>query len=271
MKELKEYIEDVCGGFAKLNSITKYPSIPVYHEMGDRGRLTEKRVDMGEGPWTVTEKVDGTNARIILTPKGWVIGSREELLCAQGDLVGNPALGIVQALRDYADKLDDEFTFPDRIRVFYQEVYGGRTSQAARCYTADKDVFGAMVFDVAELFEGKVQSLAAMDRSSISLLRDRDRDRFRVMEAEVGTREWMSLPLGLNSIHPVQVDRLPGDFDDTWNWMLEQVRAIGAVDSFAIKKDQIEGFVVRSADGSRISKLRFQDYRRTRKALEKAA
>ncbi|WP_458689940.1 hypothetical protein [Nocardia tengchongensis] len=35
----------------------------------------------------------------------WLLGSREELLCAKGDLIGNPAQGIVAALREFADGL----------------------------------------------------------------------------------------------------------------------------------------------------------------------
>lgn len=58
------------------------------------------------GPVTLTEKVDGTNSRIIVLPDGsYLIGSREELLYARGDLIGNPALGIVDALRDVAENL----------------------------------------------------------------------------------------------------------------------------------------------------------------------
>ncbi|MFI7515873.1 hypothetical protein ACIBVK_20520 [Micromonospora echinofusca] len=58
------------------------------------------------GPVTLTEKVDGTNARIVGLPGGaYLIGSREELLYARGDLIGNPALGIVDALRDVAERL----------------------------------------------------------------------------------------------------------------------------------------------------------------------
>ncbi len=31
----------------------------------------------------------------MLPDASYLLGSREELLCAQGDLIGNPALGIV--------------------------------------------------------------------------------------------------------------------------------------------------------------------------------
>src|SRR5436853_86817 len=69
----------------KLNSMTKYGSIPTYHEIGDRGMLQPERVVL-EGRVRGTEKVDGTNSRVILLPTpgvgqgdsapGYLIGSR---------------------------------------------------------------------------------------------------------------------------------------------------------------------------------------------------
>jgi len=61
----------------------------------------------------VTEKVDGCNGRIIILPDGYLIGSREELLHASGDLIFNSDCGIVETLRPVADK-----TFKDA----YQQV-----------------------------------------------------------------------------------------------------------------------------------------------------
>ncbi|WP_236142941.1 RNA ligase family protein [Nostoc sp. CMAA1605] len=89
----------------KLNSLTKYPSIPTYHALGEKGKLLEETVTF-DGEVILTEKVDGTNSRIILLPDGnYVLGSREELLFAKGDLIGNPALGIVNSLKGVADLL----------------------------------------------------------------------------------------------------------------------------------------------------------------------
>lgn len=90
---------------SKLNSMTKYPSIPTYHTLGEKGALLEETVPF-EGEIVLTEKVDGTNSRIILLPDGtFILGSREELLFAKGDLIGNPALGIVEALKAVASTL----------------------------------------------------------------------------------------------------------------------------------------------------------------------
>src|SRR3954470_23466594 len=62
-----------------VNSVTKYPSIPTYHELDPRnGGLLDTCVSF-DGTVIGTEKVDGTNSRIILLPDGaWLLGSREE-------------------------------------------------------------------------------------------------------------------------------------------------------------------------------------------------
>jgi hypothetical protein len=108
----------------QLNSATKYPSIPTYH-LTERGELTAERVAF-PGPVLVTEKVDGTNARIILTPDGeFVIGSRENLLAARGDLIGDPAMGIVEHLRATAETF---VAARSQVTVFYGELYGAKIS-----------------------------------------------------------------------------------------------------------------------------------------------
>ncbi|MCU1617221.1 MAG: hypothetical protein JWO98_4761, partial [Frankiales bacterium] len=53
---------------AALNSATKYPSIPTYHELDPKnGGLLEIPTAF-EGDVVLTEKVDGTNGRIVLLP-----------------------------------------------------------------------------------------------------------------------------------------------------------------------------------------------------------
>jgi len=74
----------------KLNSLTRYPSIPTDHVMGEKGRLTDElSEDFSGEPVYATEKVDGTNSRIVFTPDGsYLIGSREEFLHAKGKAEG---------------------------------------------------------------------------------------------------------------------------------------------------------------------------------------
>jgi hypothetical protein len=93
--------------------------------------------------------VDGTNARMILLPDGtYLLGSREELLYAEGDLIGNPSQGIVAALKPVVSRLTP---VSDEIRVFYVELYGGKVGAAAKQYTSDSGRYGWRLFDVLSM------------------------------------------------------------------------------------------------------------------------
>ena len=90
----------------KLNSMTKYPSILTYHNLGDKGILQETVQIPFEGRVIGTEKVDGTNTRMIFCPdQSVVVGSREDLLWERRDLIGNPAMGIVEAVKETVQRL----------------------------------------------------------------------------------------------------------------------------------------------------------------------
>src|SRR5205807_4449122 len=129
-----------------LNSLTKYPSISTYHTLDSaNGGLLDETVPF-TGAVIGTEKVDGTNSRIISLPDGnYLLGSREELLYAKGDLIGNPAQGVVAALREFADVLAP--VTDDVIRVHYVELYGGKVTAASKQYTGSHTV-GYRLFDV---------------------------------------------------------------------------------------------------------------------------
>lgn len=122
-----------------VNSLTKYPSIRTYHKLTGKGLLVEPgETPLGDpemppppalslaGEVTVTEKINGTSARLIVFPDGEVIvGSREELLYAAGDVVPNPQLGIVEALYPrYTRGASEKLRGFDAIHVVYGEVYG---------------------------------------------------------------------------------------------------------------------------------------------------
>ena len=136
----------------KLNSATKYPSIPTYHALGEKGALLEECVPLAGKELVSTEKIDGTNSRIILTPDGcYQIGSREELLFARGDLVHNPALGIVDALRATAERIiERQPTAADTITTVYLETYGGKTTGAAKQYSGCRE-YGYRMFDLTRV------------------------------------------------------------------------------------------------------------------------
>ena len=120
---------------AGLNSLTKYPSIPTYHPL-ERGRPTAfpDGSEPFPGPVVLTEKVGGTNARVCVPPGGgYLVGSRSEWLTARGDVVANPATGIVGAVRGLAERLCDR-PDPHAVRTYYGEVYGGAINGAGGEY-----------------------------------------------------------------------------------------------------------------------------------------
>lgn len=238
-----------------LNSATKYPSIPTYHTLDPtNGGLLDDTVPF-VGDVIGTEKLDGTNARIVSLPGGqYVIGSREELLYARGDLIGNPALGIVGALRELADGVKGADT--DEITVYFLEVYGGKVAAASREYTGHR-ALGFRMFDVAKV------PLEALEwpRARISHWRDNGGQAFLDEAAltAVAKQEGVELTPRLFVIDAVE---LPVEIEETRAFVATHAaRTLAALDADA--KGGAEGIVMRTVDRSVIAKARFQDYDRT--------
>lgn len=241
---------------ARLNSATKYPSIPTYHALGDRGILLDERIDFGNCDLIYTEKVDGTNSRIVLLPDGYfLIGSREELLHARGDLVHNPAMGIVDALRDIAESLVPRFVTGENVlTAFYLETYGGRITGAAKNYTGEARV-AYRLFDVSRVDA----SVLEMPTEEISRWREANGQSF----IDETTLQEYSGASGLElTPRLTAATRLPESINDVSTWLSETIPSTQvALDAAA--KGEPEGVVVRTADRSVIAKVRFEDYRRT--------
>lgn len=247
-----------------LNSLTKYPSIPTYHELDPRnGGLLDTPVHF-DGEVIGTEKVDGTNARIILLPAddgGYMLGSREELLFANGDLVGNPALGIVENLRDVADSIGAGIQpDPDQLRVIYVELFGGKIGGQAKQYSTCGTV-GWRLFDVATI-DGLSEKLewpterasgwrdnGGQDFADENTLQGDSRATGIELTPRLFTYSAGLLPTGIEEMHAFLGEQLPG--------------TLVALDESA--KGGAEGIVLRTPDRSVIAKARFQDYERTLK------
>jgi hypothetical protein len=257
----------------KLNSATKYPSILTYHEMGDRGRLSPTvQVPFAPGETVyVTEKVDGTNGRIVLLPESrpishgtdrtFLIGSREEFLYAEGDLLRSPEYGIVDTLLPIAKDLVNGKS--DVILVFFFEVYGGDLP-AAKQYTAKKEI-GVRSFDVArvpmEVLEQPVEKIAHW--------RDHGGQEFLTEKALDDEILFLNGYLSNLSKDAPKVERvprlplvqpLPTGVEATYEWLkVYENSRVGLTDG----KGRSEGVVVRSMDRKAIAKIRFEDYERT--------
>lgn len=242
---------------AKLNSATKYPSILTYHEMGDRGRLQPTvQVSFPKGQKVrITEKIDGTNGRVVVLNieeeaklrRRFLIGSREEFLTADGDLIPNPTYSIVEALRPVASKLDNIL---GTMRVFFFEVFGGGELPAAKQYT-DKKILAARLFDVAsiplDILEQPIEKIASWrehggqsfyDEAAVSLLSGVERVPF------IGC-----------------CDELPTGIQETYDWLKLLIKTTKV--DLGGGKGRPEGVVIRTDDRKAIAKLRFEDYERT--------
>lgn len=244
----------------RINSATKYPSIPTYHAMDARGILLEEPMAF-HGPVYLTEKIDGANGRIIRLPTGdWLIGSREELYTARGDRVFNTNLGIVEALRPVAESLNGIVL--DKIMVFFLEVYGAGVGHAMKQYSSSGAV-GHRMFDLA---------FAPMDvlgwpREKIASWREEGGQSWAtadLLEAAAAAEGIAITPrLGL-----VPATALPTTVADTLTWLEETLpQTQAALDEGAGKRP--EGIVLRSPDRKVIAKARFHNYRRTIGARQK--
>ncbi|GAA5178752.1 hypothetical protein GCM10023322_06650 [Rugosimonospora acidiphila] len=240
-----------------LNSMTKYPSIPTYHALDPRdGGLLDECVAFAQ-PVIGTEKVDGTNARVLLLPDGsYLLGSREELLYARGDLIGNPSQGIVAAVKPLAEAVRSERD--DTIRVLYLEVYGGRIGAAAKKYSTCGAV-GWRLFDEARIDD--YAEVLDWPAERISRWRDDGGQRFvdeRQLNATASAAS-VELTPRLFTIEPTE---LPTEVAKTRAFLAEHLpHTRVALDDAA--PGSSEGMVLRTADRSTIAKARFQDYDRT--------
>lgn len=250
---------------AKLNSLTKYPSILTYHTLGQKGVLTEEVNITFAGDVVLTEKVDGTNARVIMTPRGeWLIGSREELLTAHGDIIFNPAQRIVETLEEIASEMMWRWTPTDAMITFYFEVFGGGVGSNAKQYTTSKNT-SYRLFDVG--ITRDVDEKITWDREKIASWREHGGQEFADEQRIADFCERFALPR-VPVINIAQGADLPLGTAGTHSFLkyhIDETKV--ALDNTARKRP--EGLVLRTADRKQIAKVRFEDYERTARARGK--
>lgn len=245
--------------FQRLNSMTKYPSILTYHSLGEKGKLTEHVQIQFEDDddLLVTEKVDGTNARIIFLPEDdFIIGSREDILHAKGDRIWVPTLGIVSTLREIADSGSSKL---DNFVVLYGEVFGGITEHSKN-YTAHRKS-GFRVFDVVTIPRHEADEMILnWDRLKIASWRDNGGQSF-------GDEDMIQFTAVALSQKPtprlmaIKGKELPKTLKGVNDWLQQFAKTKCGLDDGARAKS--EGVVVRTRDRSKIAKIRFEDYERT--------
>lgn len=261
-------------GLRKLNTITKYPSILTYHNLGPKGSLVDSLVEercFENKPIFITEKIDGTNSRIVFITGehgevvDYIIGSREELLFAFGDRIINPALGVVNNLKPIADAimLLSDGNVPlhaNSMYCLYGETYGGNIN-GAKQYSGH-GTYGIRFFDMWQMPLDHVLDLMEMPIDRISNWREHDGQPF----ARVDVLEMFCDDFGLERVPYIRETvgtEIPNDLQGVWDWMQEFASSTALIDNDG--KGMSEGVVVRYADRSLIRKIRFEDYMRTKK------
>ncbi|HYF62755.1 MAG TPA: RNA ligase family protein [Herpetosiphonaceae bacterium] len=243
----------------KLNSLTKYPSIQTYHRLDTANGGLQEEPAIFRGTVLATEKVDGTNARIILAPDGdYLLGSREELLYARGDLIGNPALGIVEALKPVAERVRAALPPADEVLVLYGEVFGGKVTAASKQYTAERRV-GFRLFDALRL--GDYAGMLARPAAEIAAWRENGGQPFCAEAELLELAAACELELAPRLLM-IDAEDVPLSVADTAAWLKERLpETLCRLD--AAGGGQPEGIVMRTLDRAQIAKLRFEDYERT--------
>ncbi|MBB3110368.1 hypothetical protein FHS18_002435 [Paenibacillus phyllosphaerae] len=251
----------------KINSLTKYPSILTYHALGERGRLNEALSESegfsDEEQVYVYEKIDGENARMVFIKNSqndidYLIGSREELLFAKGDRIGNPYGNIADFLKPHAERLLDEiFAHGDwALTVIYQESYGGKT-KAAKNYTNNKTQ-GYRAFDVFSLKADELEQLLALPQEKIAEWREHGKQPFYTETDKKRFLDHMELeyaPL----LDTIRGREFPVTLDSTFTLLKNYEQTKVGIDA----SGKSEGIIVRSNDRKIIRKIRFEDYERT--------
>ena len=258
----------------KLNSITKYPSILTYHNLGPKGSLVNSLVEdknFDDTKVYITEKIDGTNSRIVFFTDengkaiDYIIGSREELLFAKGDRIINPTLGVVNVLKPIAEQIaflsdEKEYTLPQNsIFVIYGETYGGNIN-GYKQYTSHNN-YSIRFFDAVSLNYNIVEELFELSPDKISAWRENSGQNY------LSVKEFNKFCTTFNLTkvpYLVEIDGndIPNSLQEVWDWMQKFSTSIAGID---LENGNSEGIVVRTEDRKLIRKIRFQDYQRTKK------
>ena len=257
----------------KLNSITKYPSILTYHNLGQKGSLVDSLVEdkhFDERDVYITEKIDGTNSRVIIctdehgSVEDYIIGSREELLYARGDRIITDKQGIVNNMKWIADTialLGERKLLPNRIYCLYGETYGGNIN-GHKHYTGYGS-YGIRIFDMWDMPISYIDEMIEdKDLDRISSWREHGGQPF----AHVNKLAEFCDEYSLTRVPYLEVipgTEIPTTLQGVWDWMQKFQKSVATIDSGAVGMS--EGIVVRYGDRSLIRKIRFEDYERTKR------
>lgn len=251
----------------RFNSITKYPSILTMHKLDNKGNSSDVfdvRVQ-SDKDYYLTEKIDGTNSRIILLPDNkYMLGSREELLTASGDIIYNPVLGIVDTLRPYAEHILENINLlnpnKDQVIVIYGETFGGHTHKNAVAYTGDQSKTAFRMFDVQLLSLDKLDELNSLDDTRVATWREHNNQNWLTVEALQKLSTLLDIPHVpyLKVVKGADIETTPSK---VYAWLNEHLPST-LVKLDAAGQGFPEGIIARTADRKSILKIRNANYKR---------
>lgn len=252
---LKELI--LRHGKEKVNTLTKYPSVLTLHRFGQRGRLTDVlTTDITGEKMFASEKIDGTNVRIVCWQDEFLIGSRNFLLHYSKDLFWDEAGGIVRQIFD----LKIPVLQPDRMTVVYGELFGGKITGGSKNYGKEKHgfrVFDVAVFDDLSILDGSTDEISAWRESSLDSSVD---NTLRYGQNFVNPDELQNF--GYDLVPEVAFD-LPDFRHETVMAALQKYLPETNVALSDSAQKIPEGVILRNFDRTKIVKLRLEDYART--------
>ena len=251
---LKQLIEKY--GKEKINTLTKYPSILTLHKLNEKGRLTRGfTTNIEKEKMYASEKIDGTNVRIILYKDEYLIGGREFILYHSQDLYFDKSQDIVEGIKKLVN-------FPKHTKPFvvvYGEFFGGKTSSNSKQYGKDKN--GFRVFDIA-IF--KDLSILELPQHEISKWREKETENGIAYGQNFVPKK--DLEFILKEIE-FEADIVPSIEFETGDMSIETIRE--NLRKFLPKTNvalseqaqgQAEGIVLSNEKRTKVVKLRFEDY-----------
>lgn len=226
----------------RLHARTAYPLISSYHppdpDTGDLGDVMPKP----PGDVIATELLDGVTCRVVLfADRSYLIGNPQRWLFARGDVVGDAAHGMVNAVRPLADRLSETASVEsDAVLVVYGELFGGKTAAAAR-YTGRKEV-GYRTTDVARVpLHGEDSEVPFLPEKELTAFASEHGLPLVPRVARFPARDLPTKPVAvltlMEELLPGSRCRLDADADDN-----------------------PAGLIVRTPDRSWLAALRFDDY-----------
>jgi len=250
---IKQLIEKF--GKDKINTLTKYPSILTLHQLGDRGKLTHQLTyDLSGETIYATEKIDGTNVRIIMYGDEYLIGSRDNLLHFKGDLCYDPAQTIVDGFY----QLNIPTFSTDKLTVVFGEYFGGRVSSNSKQYGAETvgfRVFDIVEFDDLSVLEFPIEEISRWRESSNGSGGLKYGQKFLSLDERKKYWQYDFVP----SVEFPINDFSHSEIYETLKNFIPETKV--PLTETAGKKP--EGVVLRNSDRTKIVKVRYEDYERT--------